>query len=384
MLRSGVPGSGDIGPGPICYGGARHCWLPGVTTSNPLPNTFLLGHWRVLRDQNRIERLDGGGGAIVARLEPKAMDVLCLLARRAGQTVSRDELLDQAWQGRVVVEGTLSRIILSLRQALGDDARAPKFIETVPKRGYRLLVTPVSEDDAPARQAVTTPAPPDFSAHAEVRADLSAAGASSSTSRRWIGWLAATGIGALALLQAWPLIQLERATSSGLGAILSRGEPAADRDELREELRQMRSGRVLWVDDAPAGNLREIGTLEQAGLVVDVVTSNAAAAERMQGREYDVIISDIGRPLPEPARAGLDLPRVIVPDRNRVPPLIYYARVVKQPRTDDGYPVTNKPSELIRLVSDVFRWRQSSPTIRPLQRQAMTVPAPAVALEVAP
>jgi DNA-binding winged helix-turn-helix (wHTH) protein/CheY-like chemotaxis protein len=352
--------------------------------TDELPNTFLLGPWRVLRDQNRIERLNGTEGATVERLEPKAMDVLCLLAARAGQTLSRDELLEKAWEGRLVVEGTLSRIILSLRQALGDDARAPTFIETVPKRGYRLLVTPVLEDRDTARQSITTLPQTELPARAGIRANGTAVTTSRPTSHRWVWWLGAAGLGMLGLFLAWPLIQLERATSTGLGAIMSRGEPPADRDVLREELRQMRSGRVLWVDDAPAGNVREIETLEQAGLIVDVVTSNAAAAEQMQGREYDVIVSDIRRPPPETAYAGLELARVIVPDRNRVPPLIYYARVVKQPRTDDGYPVTNKPSELIRLVSDVFRWKQTSPQIRPLQRPATPSSAPGTAAEIAP
>lgn len=352
--------------------------------TDELPNTFLLGPWRVLRDQNRIERVDADEGATVERLEPKAMDVLCLLAARAGQTLTRDELLEKAWEGRLVVEGTLSRIILSLRQALGDDARAPSFIETVPKRGYRLLLTPQREDSEPARQAITTLPPPELPALPEIPANSTAVTTSWRSSRRAGWWLVGIGLTALALFLAWPRIQLERATSSGLGAMVSRGESPADRDMLREELRQMRSGRVLWVDDAPAGNQREIDTLEQAGLIVDVATSNAAAAEQMQGREYDVIISDIRRPKPEPPDAGLELPRVIVPDRNRVPPLIYYARVVKKPRTNDGYPVTNKPSELIRLVSDVFRWKQTSPEIRPLQRPATPPPASAGASEIAP
>ena len=118
----------------------------------------------------------------------------------------------------------------------------------------------------------------------------------------------------------------------------------------------------------PAGNEREITTMERAGLVVDTAISNAAAAEQMRGREYDLLISDIRRPLPENLHAGLDLPHVVVPDRNRLPPLIYYAHQVSAPRTPDGYPVTNKPSELFHLVADVVRWRQGSPRLEPLER----------------
>ena len=70
------------------------------------------------------------------------MAVLCQLAARAGTTVSRDELLDEVWKTRHVVEDVLTRCISQLRQVLGDDAKGARYIQTVPKVGYRLLVTP--------------------------------------------------------------------------------------------------------------------------------------------------------------------------------------------------------------------------------------------------
>jgi DNA-binding winged helix-turn-helix (wHTH) protein/CheY-like chemotaxis protein len=327
---------------------------PNVT---PLPNVFRLGDWRVVRDQNRLERREGEA-AQVERIEPKAMDVLCMLAANAGQTVTREALLEEVWAGRLVVEAALSRIILGLRNSLGDDARAPTFIETVPKRGYRLLVQPhPDEAGLPAHIVTALPASLIEAQNAVVRP------------RRMWPWPA--GIAAVLAISAWfawPRIQLERATSSGIVAMQSRGELPIERGVLREELRQMRSGRVLWVDDQPDGNLQEITTLEQAGLVVDTAISNAAAADQMRGREYDLLISDIRRPHPEHENSGLDLPRAVVPDRNRLPPIIYYAHRVTGPRTQDGYPVTNKASELFRLVSDVFRWRQTSPDIKRFER----------------
>jgi DNA-binding winged helix-turn-helix (wHTH) protein/CheY-like chemotaxis protein len=330
--------------------------------ATPLPNVFRLGGWRVLRDQNRLERVIGEDTQ-VERIEPKAMDVLCVLAANAGRTVTREALLEEVWAGRLVVEAALSRIILALRSSLGDDARAPTYIETVPKRGYRLLVQP--EPDQPAVRAVVLAPEP---LPATVRIDTAAHVATSRAPHR----LRNLALGAFALIAAvwamWPYIQLERATSSGIGAMENRGEQPTDRGVLREELRQIRSGRVLWVDDQPAGNIREITTLEQAGLVVDTATSNLAAADQMRGREYDLLISDIRRPQPENEYSGLDLPRAVVPDRNRLPPIIYYAHLVSAPRTADGYPVTNKASELFRLVSDVFRWRQTSPDIKRLER----------------
>ena len=77
--------------------------------ATPLPNVFRLGGWRVLRDQNRLERV-GGEGTQVERIEPKAMDVLCMLAANAGQTVTREALLGEVWAGRLVVEAALKDV----------------------------------------------------------------------------------------------------------------------------------------------------------------------------------------------------------------------------------------------------------------------------------
>lgn len=70
------------------------------------------------------------------------MAVLCHLAAHAGTTVSRDDLLDAVWKTRHVVEDALTRCISQLRQLLGDRARDSRYIQTIPKVGYRLLVTP--------------------------------------------------------------------------------------------------------------------------------------------------------------------------------------------------------------------------------------------------
>lgn len=74
------------------------------------------------------------------KLEPKAMDVLVLLADRAGEVVSADELLTSVWKGMVVGQGSVYLAISQLRRALGELDRETPFIETIPKRGYRLTV----------------------------------------------------------------------------------------------------------------------------------------------------------------------------------------------------------------------------------------------------
>lgn len=98
-----------------------------------------VGDWRVDPSRNELSR-----GSESVKLEPKVIEVLVLLARRAGQVVGREELLAAAWPGVVVGDDALTQAIIKLRRALDDDAHRPKFIETISKRGYR-LIAPVAE-----------------------------------------------------------------------------------------------------------------------------------------------------------------------------------------------------------------------------------------------
>ncbi len=84
-----------------------------------------------------------------ARLESKAMQVLVYLVEHAGQVVSRVELEEHIWPDRIVTEDAVTNTILKLRRVLGDNARHPHVIETIPKTGYRLIakVVPLGETD---------------------------------------------------------------------------------------------------------------------------------------------------------------------------------------------------------------------------------------------
>src|SRR5687768_13223833 len=73
------------------------------------------------------------------RLEPKVLAVLLHLVDRRGAVVLHEDLLRDVWKETHVVPGALARTISLLRTALGDDAYHPTYIETVPKRGYRLI-----------------------------------------------------------------------------------------------------------------------------------------------------------------------------------------------------------------------------------------------------
>src|SRR5215471_9881941 len=78
------------------------------------------------------------GGATV-RLTPRAFQTLMVLVRNASQVIDKEQLLKEVWADVFVEEGSLSRNIHELRKALGDDPAEPRYIETIPKRGYRFV-----------------------------------------------------------------------------------------------------------------------------------------------------------------------------------------------------------------------------------------------------
>jgi DNA-binding winged helix-turn-helix (wHTH) protein len=83
-------------------------------------------------------------GKRLITLTPKAFAVLCHLVAHAGQLVTKDALLTAVWPEVYVSEGVLSECVREIRQALGDDAKNPRYIETVHRRGYRFIGKVVS------------------------------------------------------------------------------------------------------------------------------------------------------------------------------------------------------------------------------------------------
>ena len=109
-----------------------------------------IGEWQADAATNELSR----AGQTV-RIEPKAMEVLMLLADRAGRVVSREELFSAVWPGVVVGDEALTQCIIKLRKAFGDNPRSPSYIDTISKRGYRLIATVAQAENAPA----TLPSP---------------------------------------------------------------------------------------------------------------------------------------------------------------------------------------------------------------------------------
>ena len=92
-------------------------------------------------------------------LNARYLDALALLASEPGKLVSKDRFLDEVWKGVPVTDEALTQCIKTLRGKLGDDAGRPRFIETVPKHGYRFIapVTPVGLETLSPQRAARHP-----------------------------------------------------------------------------------------------------------------------------------------------------------------------------------------------------------------------------------
>ncbi len=98
---------------------------------------FQLGDWLIDEEANLLLGVDGE-----TRLEKRVMAVLVELAAAEGAVVSKDTLIETVWNGAIISDHSVANAISDLRRALGDNTRNPRYIETIPKRGYRLLAMP--------------------------------------------------------------------------------------------------------------------------------------------------------------------------------------------------------------------------------------------------
>lgn len=115
--------------------------------TSPGKSAFQVGQWCVDAVAGELRH-----GAQVRRLRPKAMALLVALAAQPGRLLTRQLLLATVWPEVAVGEASVSVLIAELRHALGDDPRQSEFIETIPRRGYRLVATVSGLEPEPANE----------------------------------------------------------------------------------------------------------------------------------------------------------------------------------------------------------------------------------------
>jgi len=161
-------------------------------------------------DESNARLLRNGQAVTVA---PTPFNLLCALARQPGTLLTKEVLLDTVWGHQFVSESVLKTAISDLRIMLGDNAREPRFIQTVSRRGYRFIAVPTSAPAAAPLAATATGArpTPSFIGRADANARLQQAWDQACSGQRAVVWVAGEpGIGKTTLIEHFV---------SGLGGI---------------------------------------------------------------------------------------------------------------------------------------------------------------------
>ena len=132
---------------------------------------FFIGSWQVEPAENSLRQ-----GKRKRTLEPKAMDVLLLLCQHQGEVVSTDDIVSQCWPQADMGDNPVHKAITQLRRTLDDKASAPQYIETIRKRGYRIIADvrfPLNEQNKPATVTWQNASPyPGLVAFSEKESDI--------------------------------------------------------------------------------------------------------------------------------------------------------------------------------------------------------------------
>lgn len=181
------------------------------------PTRTRIGAWVATPALNLLEN-----GAQSIKIEPRTMDVLAHLASRPGEVVSVEELLEAVWRGVVVGDSSVYMAIKQLRRALASGGDETQYIETIPKRGYR-LTAPVERLEVAA--AVAEGAAEDLSPAARADAPRPAPPRLANERRPYRQWaLAAAVLAGLSIAGAW--LWSTPNASSGDAAATARGNAA--------------------------------------------------------------------------------------------------------------------------------------------------------------
>jgi transcriptional activator of cad operon len=111
--------------------------------------------WRIedyfFCDQQQTLTKDGTS----TQLEPMVVELLAYFCQHPDEIISRDQLIDNVWQGRVITDNAVSKIVTKLRKVLDDDSKQPRFIATFPKKGYRFIAN-IKPFQQPVQQTTST------------------------------------------------------------------------------------------------------------------------------------------------------------------------------------------------------------------------------------
>jgi len=126
-----------------------------VLTKDELNRGFKIGEWEVLPARGELRR-----GDTVIQPEPKVLGVLLSLAARDGDVVTKDELVDEVWDGRATADDPIIRCVYQLRGHLGDKEKPYQYVDTLVRRGYCLKQPVLLHEPASGGAAIVDESPP--------------------------------------------------------------------------------------------------------------------------------------------------------------------------------------------------------------------------------
>ena len=210
-----------------------------------------------------------GAGGVVVELTPRLFDALLFLVEHAGELLDKDRLLAKLWPGLVVEENSLSQAISGLRKALGDDAQNSRFIQTVPRRGFRFVApVVVAEVDAVPSVPLVVVAPgAPVPLEEAATAPLPAAQPAQPRRRSFTGLTAGSVLLAAAGVAAWRWPQTPSTAPAGnprtLAVLPFKPVASGARDELLEF--GMAESLVARLSNVPGVAVRSVGSVRRFG-----------------------------------------------------------------------------------------------------------------------
>jgi eukaryotic-like serine/threonine-protein kinase len=329
-------------------------------------------------------------------LEPRVMEVLVALAEHAGEVVSAEQLLIEVWRGTFYGDNPVHKAIAQLRKLIGDDSRAPRYIETIRKRGYRLIAS-VSFPDDYRSSAIQTTAWSDrspyvglsafdgehtdvFFGRSRMTAELLAAMRSQiNNQRRFVLIVGASGCGKTSLLRAGAIPLLRQDSGfDGLRTLSVATCDLASTDD-GDVLTRLASALATWTLDerpvfAPQPEADLAQTLRQApdsitGIIDDAFRRSASRELAQQPYAHLLLVIDHAETLvaskhidsndrAEVSRiieALCESPRVLVTMIARsdfYPKLIEAMPAIAERKAGDGHldVLTPRPGEIAQII----------------------------------
>lgn len=231
----------------------------------PSGSHYAFGEFRVDVRLRTVYRRDDGS---LLSLTPRVVDALLLFIAHPGEVLDKDRLMATLWPGLVVEENNLSQTVSTLRRALGDDGQPSRYIQTVPRRGFRLVAEVRSVDDPAASAAMTETLRQVSSNSASGNQPAAhAADAPFPERQRWVRWSWLVGglVAAAAFLAIWQFTVRDpapAATRFTTLAILPFKPLVADaRDEILEV--GMADSLISRLSTAPGVVVRSIGSVRR-------------------------------------------------------------------------------------------------------------------------